>query len=76
MRLPTPAPAEKLQALGLTFPASGQSYTVGPVHIYRIAGGQIREHWAVREDLSMLRQPGFELSFGSVPGRADDEAGE
>jgi predicted ester cyclase len=31
------------------------------VHIYRVADGQIREHWAVRDDLSMLRQLGVEL---------------
>jgi predicted ester cyclase len=55
---------EELQAFGLTFPASGRSYTVKHVHIYRVAGGQIREHWAVRDDLSMLRQLGVELSLG------------
>jgi predicted ester cyclase len=50
-----------LQAFGLTVPASGQSYTVTHVHIYRVADDQIREHWAVRDDLSMLRQLGVEL---------------
>ena len=52
---------KELQAFGLTFPASGQSYTVKHVHIYRVADGQIREHWAVRDDLNMLRQLGVEL---------------
>jgi predicted ester cyclase len=52
---------KELQAFGLTFPASGQSYTVTHVHIYRVADGLIREHWAVRDDLSMLRQLGVEL---------------
>jgi predicted ester cyclase len=52
---------QELQAFGLTFPASGQSYTVTHVHIYRVAAGLIREHWAVRDDLGMLRQLGFEL---------------
>jgi predicted ester cyclase len=52
---------KELQAFGLIFPASGQSYTVTHVHIYRVADGQIREHWAVRDDLSMLRQLGVEL---------------
>jgi catechol 2,3-dioxygenase-like lactoylglutathione lyase family enzyme/predicted SnoaL-like aldol condensation-catalyzing enzyme len=55
---------EELQAFGLTLPASGQSYTVKHVHIYRIAGGQILEHWAVRDDLSMLRQLDVEFSLG------------
>jgi predicted ester cyclase len=54
---------EELQAFGLTFPASGHSYTVKHIHIYRVADGKIREHWAVREDLSMLRQLGVQLSF-------------
>jgi len=52
---------QELQAFGLTLPVSGQSYTVTHVHIYRVADGQIREHWAVRDDLSMLRQLGIEL---------------
>ena len=36
----------------------GQSYTVHHVHIYRVAEGKIREHWALRDDISMLRQLG------------------
>ena len=47
---------KELRVLGFTFPGDGQSYTVQHVHIYRVAGGRIREHWAVRDDLSMLRQ--------------------
>jgi predicted ester cyclase len=43
---------------GFTFPGDGQSYTVSHVHMYRVAEGLIREHWAVRDDLSMLRQLG------------------
>ncbi len=61
---------EELRAFGLTFPASGRSYTVKHVHIYRVAGGQIREHWAVRDDLSMLRQLGVDLSLGGKRRRA------
>jgi predicted ester cyclase len=60
---------QELQAFGLTFPASSQSYTVKHVHVYRIAGGRIREHWAVHDDLAMLRQLGVELSLP-----ADDDA--
>lgn len=47
-----------LSAFGFTFAGDGRSYTVRHVHIYRIARGKIREHWAVRDDLSMLRQLG------------------
>jgi predicted SnoaL-like aldol condensation-catalyzing enzyme len=35
-----------------------RSYTVHHVHVYRIAGGKICEHWALRDDISMLRQLG------------------
>ena len=36
----------------------GQSYTVNHIHIYRIADGMITEHWALRDDINMLRQLG------------------
>jgi predicted ester cyclase len=49
---------EELRAFGFTIPALGQSYTVTHVHIYRIVDLKIREHWAVRDDLGMLRQLG------------------
>jgi predicted ester cyclase len=49
---------EELRAFGFVVPARGQSYTVTHVHIYRIRDAKIREHWAVRDDLSMLRQLG------------------
>jgi predicted ester cyclase len=55
---------QELRAFGLTLPATGQSYTVQHVHIYRISDGQIREHWAVRDDLAMLRQLGVEFRLG------------
>jgi predicted ester cyclase len=49
---------EELHVFGFTLPGNGQSYTVKHVHVYRVVGGRIREHWAVRDDLSMLRQLG------------------
>jgi predicted ester cyclase len=49
---------KELRAFGFTVPASGQSYTVTHLHIYRVVDGKIREHWAVRDDRSMLRQLG------------------
>jgi predicted ester cyclase len=49
---------KELRAFGFTFPGNGQSYTVQHIHIYRVANGKIREHWAVRDDLGMLRQLG------------------
>lgn len=47
---------KQLHVFGFTIPGDGQSYTVKHIHIYRVVDGRIREHWAVRDDLSMLRQ--------------------
>jgi predicted SnoaL-like aldol condensation-catalyzing enzyme len=49
---------EELRAFGFAFPGDGRSYTVKHVHIYRVAGNKIYEHWAVRDDIGMLRQLG------------------
>jgi predicted ester cyclase len=54
----TRAVTEDLRVFGFTIPARGQTYTVQHIHVYRIVDGRIREHWAVRDDLSMLRQLG------------------
>jgi predicted ester cyclase len=43
---------------GYPIKGRGQSYTVHHVHIYRLADGKITEHWALRDDISMLRQLG------------------
>ena len=41
-------------------PASGidKTYSVKHVHIFRIATGQITDHWAARDDLGLLLQLG------------------
>jgi predicted ester cyclase len=41
-------------------PASGigKPYSVKQVHIFRIANGQITDHWAARDDLGLLLQLG------------------
>ena len=49
--------AEARRVLGFAVPAGGR-YTVKHVHVYRIVACKIREHWAVRDDLGMLRQLG------------------
>ena len=43
---------------GYAVEGRGQSYTVHHVHIYRIADGKISAHWALRDDITMLRQLG------------------
>ena len=35
---------------------AGQSFTVMQMHWFRVQSGQIVEHWAVRDDLSLARQ--------------------
>lgn len=43
----------------LAMPATGRSFEVRQVHLHRIEGGLIREHWAVRDDLGVLVQLGL-----------------
>ncbi|MFE3996226.1 ester cyclase [Streptomyces goshikiensis] len=39
-------------------PATGKEARVQHLHVYRIADGQVAEHWAVRDDLELFRQIG------------------
>jgi predicted ester cyclase len=43
---------------GYAVQGRGQSYTVHHIHVYRLANGKIVEHWALRDDIGMLRQLG------------------
>jgi lactoylglutathione lyase len=36
----------------------GQRVSVELVHVFRVQGGKIVEHWAVRDDLGLLKQLG------------------
>jgi predicted ester cyclase len=47
-----------MTVFGYAIEGRGQSYTVHHVHIYRVAKGKIVEHWALRDDIGMLRQLG------------------
>jgi ketosteroid isomerase-like protein len=40
---------------------TGRAYTFQHIHLFRIVGGQIVEHWANRDDLGAARQLGLEL---------------
>lgn len=42
----------------ITTPPTGKHYDVQHIHIFRIASGQIAEHWAARDDLGLLVQLG------------------
>ena len=44
------------------FPATGRTFSVQHIHIFRLANGKISEHWACRDDLGAARQ------LGLVPG--------
>ncbi len=38
--------------------ATGRPFATPQAHTFRIAGGRLAEHWAVRDDLSFLQQVG------------------
>jgi predicted ester cyclase len=37
---------------------TGKSFAVEHIHVYRLEGDRIAEHWGARDDLGMLRQLG------------------
>jgi steroid delta-isomerase-like uncharacterized protein len=39
-------------------PGSGKDYTIGEIHIFRIADGKVAEHWREADMLGMMRQLG------------------
>ena len=39
-------------------PATGNRVTMEAIHIYRLSGGKLAEHWVARDDLGMMRQLG------------------
>jgi predicted ester cyclase len=41
------------------FPATGRSFSVQHIHMFRVVDAQIIEHWACRDDLGAARQLGF-----------------
>jgi steroid delta-isomerase-like uncharacterized protein len=45
------------------FPATGRTFSVQHIHMFRVADGRIIEHWACRDDLGAARQ------IGAIPER-------
>jgi steroid delta-isomerase-like uncharacterized protein len=43
-------------------PPSGKAYVIGEIHIFRIRGGKVVEHWHQYDQLGMMRQ------LGALPG--------
>ncbi len=39
-------------------PAKGKTYTIGEIHIFRVRGGKIAEHWHQYDAAGMIRQLG------------------
>ena len=39
-------------------PATGRSYEIGEIHVFRLRDGRIAEHWHQYDQLGMLRQLG------------------
>jgi predicted ester cyclase len=48
---------------GFPLPPTGKRVRMEMIHMVRMRDGKIAEHWAVRDDLSMMRQ------LGLLPGR-------
>jgi steroid delta-isomerase-like uncharacterized protein len=46
------------QGAFMGIPPTGRRFALRAVHILRIQDGKVAEHWAVRDDLGMLRQLG------------------
>jgi steroid delta-isomerase-like uncharacterized protein len=40
------------------FPATGRTFSVQHIHMFRVTDGAISEHWACRDDLGAARQLG------------------
>jgi len=58
--------------MGLGLPGTGKRVAMKQIHLVRLEDGKIVDHWAVRDDLGMLRQ----LGLLGGPGGADDEDDE
>ena len=42
----------------LGFAATGRPFAVATMHICRVTGGKLAEHWCIRDDVTLLRQVG------------------
>jgi steroid delta-isomerase-like uncharacterized protein len=51
----------------LGLPASGRSFDIAGIDVYRVAGGRLAEHWHVVDQLTMLIQLGFIPAPAATP---------
>jgi steroid delta-isomerase-like uncharacterized protein len=57
-------------------PPSGKSYRIGEIHIFRIADGQIVEHWDQIDTFGLMQQLGaFPSPAAASPSRSDGDMG-
>lgn len=56
--------AGPLEFVNAPLAGTGRSFTTTHIHIFRVAGGKIVEHWAERDDLGLMKQ------LGVLPGKA------
>jgi len=47
-----------LEFVNTPLAATGKAFTTTHIHIFRVAGDHVVEHWAERDDLGMLKQLG------------------
>ena len=56
-----------LEFLRFPLPATGRKVESEAIHIFRVTGGKIAEHWAGRDDIGMMRQLGHLPFVGAQP---------
>jgi predicted ester cyclase len=61
----------EVDLLGVRLTPDRRAFSTRQAHIFRIATGKIAEHWAVRDDLSMLRQLRFRICPPPEPASTD-----
>ena len=65
------AEGTNLGSLNGVIPPTGRRFSARQSHWYRVLGGRLVEHWATREDLSVMLQLGV---LGPPGGRAGERA--
>ena len=53
----------------MRMPASGKTYSISEIHIFRVRGGKVIEHWHQFDQMGMMTQ------LGATPGGASARSG-
>ncbi len=54
-------------------PPSGKRYEIGEIHIFRLRGGKVVEHWHQFDQMTMMQQLGATPAKGAAGASADKE---